>query len=364
MSDILIATRKGLFRLRDGAVHAVGFLGVPVTNVVRDGRDGRLHVAVDHGHFGCKLHHSDDDGATWVETDDPAYPQPADGDRIEVDPVRGEPVQHSTSLIWALEPGHPDDTDAMWCGTIPGGLFRSTDRGESWQLVTSLWDEPSRPNWFGGGYDHPGIHSISIDPTDPDTVAVGVSCGGTWVSHDRGASWTVATGMRATFLPPESQFDPYTQDPHRIVRCRDEPQTMWTQHHCGMFRSIDGGATWTEITDVDPSTFGFAVAAHPGDPNTAWFVPAISDEVRVPVDGNVVVNRTSDGGRTFDTFSSGLPQGNAWHLTYRHALAVDATGEQLVFGSTTGGLWSSVDAGEHWEQISNDLPPVHAVAYI
>ena len=114
--------------------------------------------------------------------------------------------------------------------------------------------------------------------------------------------------MRADFMPPDREFDPDIQDPHRVVRCAAAPDVLWTQHHNGIFRSIDDGDLWTEITEAGPSTFGFAVAVHPHDPDTAWFVPAIKDEVRVPVDGRFVVTRTRDGGATFDVLADGLPQ--------------------------------------------------------
>lgn len=361
-SDVLVSTRKGLFRLRHGRLELIGFLGVNVTNAVRDPRDGRIHVALDHGHFGCKLQHSDDDGATWVETDAPAYPQPPDGE-IRVDPVRGEPVEWATKLIWTIEPGHADRPGELWCGTVPGGLFRSTDRGESWSLVESMWDTPTRSQWFGGGFDDPGLHSISIDPSDPDRIALGLSAGGVWVTDDGAKSWTVATGMTAPYMPPEEADNPAVQDPHRIARCAADPSVCWVQHHGGMFRSTDGGATWTGIQGVEPSTFGFAVAAHPHDPNSAWFVPAISDECRVPVDGRMVVTRTRDGAESFEVLRDGLPQSDAWHLVFRHGLDVDATGEQLVIGSSTGGLWTSVDSGDSWTQITNDLPQIYAARF-
>ena len=100
------------------------------------------------------------------------------------------------------------------------------------------------------------------------------------------------------------------------------------------------------------------MACDPNNPQRAWFVPAQADACRIPVDGRMVVNRTDDGGASFQTFSSGLPQTHAYHLVYRHGLDVGADGQTLAMASTTGGLWVSADAGEHWHRVSIDLPPV------
>ena len=62
----------------------------------------------------------------------------------------------------------------IWCGTLPGGLFRSTDHGESWEMVRSLWDHPKRKQWMGGGADLPGIHSIVVDPRNSKRVWIAV----------------------------------------------------------------------------------------------------------------------------------------------------------------------------------------------
>jgi photosystem II stability/assembly factor-like uncharacterized protein len=348
----LIGTRKGLFEYDlDGdkpGIVATHFLGSPVSAVLVDDRDGAWYAGLDHGHFGVKLHRSDDRGATWSELPYPAYPDDADT---------------TTRLIWTLEPGHASQPGVLWCGTIPGGLFHSTDRGESWELNRSLWDDPSRAEWFGGGYDQPGLHSISIDPRSADEMTIGVSCGGSWYTDDGGSTWTAATGMYAAYMPDGRADDPRIQDPHRIVRCQAAPDVLWTQHHNGIFRSTDNGRTWAPIHDVAPSAFGFAVAVHPADPETAWFVPAQSDEVRVPVDGAMVVNITRDGGRSFETTEAGLPQENAYHLVYRHGLDVDATGQRLVMASTTGSLWSSDDGGSSFRQLTSSLPPVLCVRY-
>ena len=353
---LLVATRKGLFRVgTDGKgtePRCLGFLGDPVSAVLQDRRDGTLYAALNLDHFGAKLHRSEDFGETWRELSPPAYP-PGEDDAAP-----------SLGFIWTLEPGGADQPGRLWAGTLPGGLFRSDDRGEAWQLVVSLWNQPSRSEWFGGGYDDPGIHSICVDPRDDNRITVGISCGGIWISEDDGATWALGgKGLAADYMPPERKEDPSIQDPHRLAVCHDAPDTIWCQHHCGIFRSDDGGRTFAEITDVAPSAFGFAVAAHPKEPKTAWFVPAVKDECRVPVDGRFVVTRTRDGGASFATLSRGLPAGTAYDLVYRHALAVDATGEFLAMGSTTGGLWLSRDGGESWSLLSGHLPPIAQVSF-
>ena len=365
MSDrLLVGTRKGLFTLDAHGgrweVDHVDFVGEPVTAVVADAA-GRTWAALGTGHFGVHIWRDAGDG--WTEVGAPTYP-PRPPDATDVDPMRHEPIPWTTQLAWVLESGGDHRPDELWCGTIPGGLFRSGDAGDSWELVRSLWDHEARAQWFGGGYDWPGVHSVSLDPTAPGTLAVAVSCGGSWVSTDDGASWSVSTGMRAPYVPPELELDPFSQDPHRIARCPAHPAVIWNQHHAGCYRSTDGGRTWVEIADRPPSVFGFAVAAHPSDPDVAWFAPAVQDELRIPVDGQVSVTRTTDGGASFDVLTDGLPGPDAYDLVYRHALDVDATGELLAMGSTTGSLWFSGNAGDGWRTVSANLPPINVVRFV
>ena len=169
--------------------------------------------------------------------------------------------------------------------------------------------------------------------------------------------------MRAAYMPPERQHDPNIQDPHHRVLCPTRPEVLWAQHHNGIFRSTDGAMHWQEITDVKPSSFGFAVAVHPTDPDTAWFVPAVKDECRVPVNHQLVVTRTRNAGRSFEILRAGLPQEHSYDLVYRHGLDIDPTGERLVFGSTTGNLWVSENRGDAWQLVSNHLPPVYGVRF-
>jgi photosystem II stability/assembly factor-like uncharacterized protein len=359
----LVGTRKGLFTLEHHgggwSIDNVEFLGeaVPCGTVAPD---GTTYAGLGTGHWGAHLWRREPGAATWTEVGVPEYPErPADC--TDVSPMSNDPWPWTLQLMWTLEAGHPTRPDELWCGTIPGGLFHSADRGDTWSLNRPLWDAPERTQWFGGGYDWPGIHSISIDPRDADTMLLAISSGGTWFTTDGGRSWANSTGMRNEYMPPGEEYGPIVQDPHRVARCAAVPDVVWNQHHNGCFRSVDGGRTWTEIEDRRPSRFGFAVAAHPTDANTAWFAPAVKDEMRIPVDGRLVVTRTTDGGASFESFGNGLPDTHAYDLMYRHGLDVDSTGDHLLMGSTTGSLWASDDAGEHWTTISTHLPPVYFV---
>ena len=362
-----VATRKGLFQLRaehGWRVDAPAFLGDPVAMVLDDGRDGTVYAALNLGHFGTKLHRSADRGTTWEEVAVPSYAGLPDITK-PAGPGGAAPAPEPPTLkmLWALEAGGADQPGRLWAGTLPGGVFKSDDRGVTWTICRALWDDPARAQWFGGGYDWPGVHSVLVDPRNSRHVTVGVSCGGAWTSDDDGASWTCrATGMRADYMPPDKQSDPVIQDPHRIVSSAGNPDVLWTQHHCGVFRSTDGGRQWHAVDAARPSGFGFAVAVHPEHADTAWFVPAVKDERRVPIDGKLVVSRTTDGGKTFDVLNRGLPA-PSYDLVYRHALDVDRSGAVLAMGSTTGGLWLSSDGGDSWQTLSTNLPPVYAVRF-
>ena len=359
-----VATRKGLFVVAGVGAQAtvVGehFVGDNVVLTLTDPRDGTWYAVLDHGHFGVKLHRSNDRGATWVEVAAPEYPPKPDG-FVDID-MWGKERDWALMNIWALEPA-TDREGALWCGTMPGGLFRSDDRGESWRLIESLWHHESRPSWNGGGADQAAIHSVCVDPRDPATVVIAVSSGGVWRTRDAGVTWTSHTkGMMAGYVPPEQSELPENQDPHCVVQSPSNPDVFWCQHHMGIWRSTDNLGSWHELRP-EPSSFGFPVAVHPTDADTAWFVPAHSDQKRAPIDGRVVVTRTRDGGRTFDVLTDGLPQRHAYDLVLRHALDISADGNSLAFGSTTGNLWVTADQGDHWHEVASNLPPIYSVRY-
>jgi hypothetical protein len=360
MHVLHVGTRKGLFTVqRQSGEWRLGqphFPGEPVTQFVADPGGGEWYAALRLGHFGVKVKRSSDRGATWQEVASPAFPpKPTEGF------WKDDPTPWSVDMVWALEAG----PNRMWAGALPAGLFVSDDRGASWQLVTSLWERPDRKEWFGGGYDHAGIHSILVDPRDPAHVTLAISCAGVWQTRDHGATWAnTSEGLDAgAYMPGERRYDGNIQDVHRISACAAHPDVVWLQHHGGIYRSADGGRHWEGLGSPAPSSFGFPVVAHPVDPLCAWFAPAHSDAQRMPVDGRLVVNVTRDGGRTFRSHGEGLPSRDAYHLVYRHGLACAADGQTLAMGSTTGGLWISEDGAESWDCVSRDLPPIAVVRF-
>jgi hypothetical protein len=349
-SRLLIGTKKGLFT-------------DPISVVLPDSRDGSVYAAVALGHFGVKLHRSSDQGVTWEEITAPAFPGSPTAPSPE-DPLAELPKSDSVHEIWSLEAGGTDQPGTIWAGTAPAALFRSDDRGASWTLNHSLWDRPEREGWFGGGTDLTALHSICVNPQDSRQITLGISCGGVWHTSDGGQSWELrAKGMYAAYMPPDQAGEQNIQDPHHIVRCQAAPDVLWAQHHNGIFHTTDGARSWQDAPDASPSVFGFGVAVHPSDPDTAWFVPAVKDELRIPVNGELVVTRTRDGGKTFDILREGLPQEHAYDLIYRHGLAVDETGDHVAFGSTTGSAWISENQRDSWQCLSTHLPPINCVRF-
>ncbi len=344
---LLVATHKGLFTVERSSgkwdVVEVSFEGGDVSSVLADARDGSLYAAIHDRQTGHHLHRSDDAGRSFQEVAVPRYPA-------------GE-----LALVWALECGGPERPQRLWAGTIPGGLFRSDDRGESWTLMQALWDRGERRQWLAAGMSGPGIHSIAVDPRDADQLLIAISAGGVWRTRDAGASFApVGAGLAANDAEAPGVD---VLDVHRLALCRANPDVVWLQHRAGIFRSEDGAETFQRVPGAAPSVYGFTVAAHPHDPMTAWFVPTVSNERRMPVNRRLCVMQTRDGGRSFEPKSRGLPERFAYDLVYRHALDVDNSGTLLALGSTTGNLWLSEDGGESFLCVTHHLPPITAVRF-
>lgn len=356
-STLLLGTRKGLvaYHLQNGHWHMenLSFEGVPVSIAYADARNGTWWACLDHGHWGVKLHSSKDRGNTWEEVAAPAYPE---GEEIK------DGVPATTRYIWSMAHGGKNFQSKLWLGTDPGGLFVSDDGGSNFQLVESLWKHPSRKeSWVGGGRDQPGIHSIVVDPRDENHIHIGISCAGVFETVDGGRTWGVRNkGLRADFLP-----DPYSEmghDPHILVAAPTNPDSLWQQNHCGIFRSTDGARNWHDVGQPEgPARFGFAIAVADDNPDQAWVAPANSDMTRTAIKGALCICRTDDGGRSWKDLRNGLPQENCFDIVYRHALA--CSGDAIAFGTTTGNLFFSADRGESWQALNNYLPMIYSIQF-
>ena len=260
---LLLGTRKGLIVYQKNAngwqYKNVHFIGIPVTLAYIDPRNNSWWAFQDHGHWGVKMHRSINHGKTWDELPAPAYPK---GSKLK----DGESA--TLKYIWAFAHGGIDRPNDYWMGTIPGGLFKSTDGGNTFKLNKALWDEPTRiEQWFGGGFDQPGIHSIVVNPKNSDHVYIGISCAGVYETKDGGESWKIRSkGLRADFLPdPKSEVG---QDPHMLVACPSNPKVMWQQNHCGVFVSKNGGRNWRDVSEKKGlANFGFAMAVDEKKPD-------------------------------------------------------------------------------------------------
>lgn len=350
---IWVGTRKGLLEVRrdaDGwSLADMRLTGQPIAYACQDPRDGSVWASIDHGHWGVKLSRSTDDGTSFEEISPPKYPESADA---------------TAKYYWVLQPGHADTPQRFYVGTEPGGLFQTDDGGETWSLNEPLWALCKEHKWTGGGRDNAGIHSICIDPRDPDHIYVGVSCASVLESTDGGASWAYRSkGMRDDYRPPENADLEYGFDPHYVTLAPSNPDVLWQQNHFGVYRSDDGAKSWTDLTQKPMVNFGFPIAAHPDNDTTAWIVPMESDGKRVAIDGALCVMRTDDGGVTWAEQRTGLPQSGTWDFPFRHSLDVGTDGETLVFGTTSGNLYVSEDGGASWSCLSGNLPLIYSARF-
>ncbi|MCA9514846.1 MAG: hypothetical protein KC635_07890, partial [Myxococcales bacterium] len=316
---LLIGTRKGTFIVEnDGGrwkPRLAGHAGGGVNYVARDPYTGRLWALLGFGHWGAKLSISDDDGATWADAAAQImYPEGAKylGQTMFEDPSSDFGVTWSTSLrkatvqkLWVIGFG---PGGRVHVGTIPGGLFTSTDGGASFALDMGLWNDPSRggdlsgateatgleTKWFGtpaseSGEFAPGLHSISVDPRDPARMLVAVSTAGVIETRDGGESWAPRNrGMRLDHTPePEADWG---HDTHFIDRCDGEPDCVWQQNHTGIYYSRDNAMSWEKVGAPEQDvSFGFAIAADDADGRVAWVVPGRSDMQRMAIDGALFV---------------------------------------------------------------------------
>lgn len=352
---VLIGTTKGLFAATAPPDRnrwtTVGpwFRGEEIAAATLDCRQGRhrLLVGATSPHWGPSVYRSDDLGESWIEPAPETLTFPA-------------ATASAVARVWQLQPAGEAEPDVVYAGVEPAALFRSTDGGESFELNEDLWGHEHRPQWQPGGGGL-CLHTVLPDPGGGPRLGIAISAAGFYRTLD-GVRWEAANvGIRAPFLPePTPEFG---QCVHKVDRHPTEPDTLFLQHHWGVYRSDDFGGQWSEIGADDlPSTFGFPVVADPNRPGTAYVVPLTSDEFRCTPDGRVQVFRTADGGSSWDALGHGLPQHDAWLTVLRDGFAadhLDPTG--LYVGTRTGEVFASNDGGDNWYELARHLPPVVCV---
>ncbi len=367
--QLYIATRKGVWIATAGAdrrtwsLAGPSFLGQQCHHVVLDPRDQKtLLCASRQWHLGPTVFKSTDGGKTWKEAATP--PQ------FVKDEPRGRAVDH---VFW-ITPGHASEPNVWYVGTSPKGLFRSEDGGVTWSPVSGFNDHPEQHKWVGSDKDQTPdggkLHSILVDPRDKEHLYLSMSSGGTFESKDRGASWKpLNSGVAADFYPPKEDGSEYEfgHDPHCVAQHPLNPDRLWQQNHCGIYRIDRPAERWERVGRNMPKEvgdIGFPVVLHPRDPDKAFVIPmdGSGDWPRTSPGGKPAVYATRDAGATWERRDAGLPREQAWWTIKRQAACSDDKDPLgLYFGTTAGELWGSDDEGQSFRCLFRNLPHVYAV---
>ncbi|MFZ2502205.1 MAG: exo-alpha-sialidase [Nocardioides sp.] len=360
---VLVGTRKGGFILtsdekrREWRVQGPLFAGWEIFHMKGSPIDpDLLYASQCSSWFGQVLHRSADGGATWeVVGNDFAY-DGIPGTHLWYD---GTPHPWEFARVWHLEPS-PFDRDTVFAGVEDAALFKSTDAGATWQELSGLRGQGSGEHWQPGAGGM-AVHTILLDPADPQVLTVAISAAGVFRSVDGGATWTPTNkGLRSGEIPDGDAEVGHCV--HHLATHPSRPETVFMQKHWDVMRSDDAGATWREISGNLPSDFGFVVDVHAHDPDTVYVIPILSDMYHYPPDGKLQVWRSTTGGEVWEPLTNGLPQEHCYVNVLRDAMAVDSLPECGVYFGTTGGqVYASPDGGESWQAIVRDLPGVLSV---
>lgn len=363
---LLVATRKGAFLYcgdsgrRKWQVAGPHHLGSICQHMVQDPRNRKvILLAAGAGHLGPTVFRSTNQGRSWKEAEKPpAFA--SDGDQ-----------SRTVKRVFWLTPGHSSQPGVWYASTSPDGLFRSEDGGVTWAPVSGFNDHPMRSTWTKDG-EVPGgilVHSINVDPRDPNHLYLSISVGGVFESWDGGGDWQpLNRGIESDFLPKREEEYEYGQDPHCVIVHPARPDRLWMQNHCGIYRlDRDQNERWVRVGKKMPKLIGdvgFPIVTHPLRPDTAWVFPMDGTSVwpRTSPGGKPSAYVTRDGGKSWQRQDKGLPKEHAWWTVRRQAMANDQSDPLgLYFGTTSGELWMSRNEGASWERIAEHLPEILAV---
>lgn len=389
---VLVGTRKGAFILTaDGkrdkwSVSGPHFAGWEVYHMKGSSVDpNRIYASQTSSWFGQIIQRSDDGGKTWEQpglepgdvpdftapSEDGGMPQPAPSRFVyDTSEQTGRPLTTHQwydgsqrpwefTRVWHLEPS-PIDRDLVYAGVEDAALFRSTNGGESWQELAGLRGHGTGPDWQPGAGGM-CLHTILLDPGNPERIYVAISSAGAFRTDDGGLSWRpINQGLVSDYIPePTAEIGHCV---HNLAMHPAHPERLFMQKHWDVMRSDNGGDLWREVSDNLPSDFGFPIAVHAHEPETVYVVPIKSDSEHYPPEGKLRVYRSRGGGGKWEALTEGLPQENCYVNVLRDAMAVDRLDScGIYFGTTGGQVYVSADSGDHWQAIVRDLPPVLSV---
>jgi hypothetical protein len=360
---LLVGTRKGAFVMTSDEkrerwdVAGPHFAGWEIYHLNSSRADpDRIYASQSSGWFGQVLQRSNDGGRTWN----------AVGNQFQYDGTAGthkwyDGSQHPWEFarVWHLEPS-PTDPDTVYAGVEDAALFKTTDGGESWQELPGVRTHPTGPSWQPGAGGL-CLHTILIDPSNPERIFIAISAAGAFRTDDGGKSWrAINQGLHSEGIPdPKAEVGHCV---HRLAVHPSRPDTLFMQKHWDVMRTDDAGESWHEVSGNLPTDFGFAIDVHAHEPETVYVVPITSDSHHFVPEGKLRVFRSRSGGNEWEPLTKGLPQRDCYVNVLRDAMAIDDLDSCGVYFGTSGGqVYSSADSGDSWNAIVHDLPPVLSV---
>jgi len=379
---VLAGTKKGAFILTsDGKrgqweVSGPHFAGWEIYHLKGSPIDpNRIYASQSSGWFGQIIQRSDDGGKTWHQPGLPAGqpvapgPPKSESNKFAYD-AAGKPLtthqwydgtQHPWEFkrVWHLEPSLTD-AEVVYAGVEDAALFRSTDGGKNWHELPGLRGHGTGPQWQPGAGGM-CLHTIILDPSNPDRIFIAISAAGAFRTDDGGETWKpINRGLYSKYIPnPRAEVGHCV---HHVAMNPKRPGVLFMQKHWDVMRSDDAGDNWKKISGNLPTDFGFVIDVHAHEPETVYVVPIKSDSEHFPLEGKLRVFRSRSGGDEWEPLTKGLPQKDCYVNVLRDAMAVDTLDKcGIYFGTTGGQIYCSPDAGDNWTAIAQNLPAVLSV---
>ena len=360
---VLVGTRKGAFILTsDGKrdrwqIEGPHFGGWEMYHIKGSPADpNRLYASQGTGWFGQLIQRSSDGGKTWEPVDNKFVYDGTPGTHAWYD---GTPHPWEFKRVWHLEPSL-SDPDTVYAGVEDAAMFRTTDGGKSWHELPALRNHGTGSRWQPGAGGL-CLHTILIDPSNPQRIFIAISAAGAFRTDDGGETWKpINQGLYSKYIPePTAEVGHCV---HRLAMHRSRPNTLFMQKHWDAMRTDNGGESWQKISGNLPTDFGFVIDVHTHEPETIYVVPIKSDSEHYPPDGKLRVYRSKSGGNEWEPLTNGLPQSDCYVNVLRDAMSVDALDRcGIYFGTTGGQVYGSADAGDTWKPIAEHLPAVLSV---